>query len=445
MRLSLNKRFVYRISYIVYRTAGCKLILFAACGIFFAACLFGCSKKPLPKVHIQKLKNNHYQLIVDGKPYVVRGVCYNPVPIGESHEYDWWNDPARPWITDGRLMREMGINTVRIYQLTKDTAAVKRVIDDFYRLYGIRTILGSWMGYWEFPCPLYGDKAFEEKVGAEVSGMVEAYKNEPGVLMWVLGNENNYSCLGRVNPWSTPEIDKEPDPQKKNAMRYKVYYSFVNRMAQKIHKLDIGHPVALGNGELTGLEAAKDYCPDIDLVACIIYRGKTFGPLFRSLRMTFDRPILLVEIGADCYDAYLKKEDQNMQAFFLESQWRQIYQNLAGSADGEGNCIGGVIFEWTDEWWKHNEYNPEGRQAHDTQSNWSSGSYYFDIKAEGNMNMNEEWFGIVALSEAEENGLNKRIPRKAYYVLREFWKNPAKKSNGSTSLTIGHERSHGAK
>jgi len=30
----------------------------------------------------------------------------------------------------------------------------------------------------------------------------------------------------------------------------------------------------------------------------------------------------------------------------------------------------------------------------------------------------------VALSTEMENGLNKRIPRKAYYVIREFWKNP---------------------
>jgi len=426
MRLSLNKRFVYRISYIVYRAAGRKLILFAACGIFFAACLFGCSKKQLPKVHIQKLKNSRYQLIVDGRPYIVKGVCYNPVPIGKNHEYDWWNDPAKPWITDGKLMQEMGINTIRIYEPAKNPEAVKKVIRDLYQLYGIRTILGNWLGFWEYPSPLYGDKAFQEKISKEVLETVDLYKDEPGVLLWVLGNENNYSCLGRVNPWSTPEIESEPDPQKKNALRYKIYYSFVNRLAQEIHKLDIDHPVALGNGELTGLEAARDYCPDIDLVACIIYRGKSFGPLFRSLRMTFDRPILLVEIGADCYDAYLKKEDQNMQAFFLESQWRQIYENLADAQKGEGNCIGAVTFEWTDEWWKHNEYSAEGWNVHDTGSNWSSGSYYFDIKAENNMNMNEEWFGIVALSEEKVNGLYKRIPRKAYYVLRDFWKNPAK-------------------
>ena len=41
------------------------------------------------------------------------------------------------------------------------------------------------------------------------------------------------------------------------------------------------------------------------------------------------------------------------------------------------------------------------------------------------MNMNEEWFGIVALSPELENGIHKRIPKKAYYVIREFWKNPA--------------------
>ena len=129
-------------------------------------------------------------------------------------------------------------------------------------------------------------------------------------------------------------------------------------ICQKIHMLDNDHPVALGNGELIGLEYAKEYAQDVDLVACIIYRGKTFGNLFKSLRVTFDKPILLSEFGADCYDAYLKKEDQNMQAFFLASQWRQIYDNLATVKKGEGNCIGGTMFEWTDEWWKHNESDP---------------------------------------------------------------------------------------
>lgn len=115
-----------------------------------------------------------------------------------------------------------------------------------------------------------------------------------------------------------------------------------------------------------------------------------------------------------------------MQAFFLELQWRQIYENLANNPQGQGNCLGGTSFEWTDEWWKHEDANAEGWKVHDTASNWFNGNYYFDSK-DATKNMNEEWFGLVAFSEELENGLHKRLPRKAYYVVREFWKNPALK------------------
>jgi len=395
--------------------------------IIFFITVSSASCAPKPSVYIKKLPDSRYQLIVKNKPYIVKGVCYNPVPICKNHEYDWWSDPNKPWIRDGKLMKEMGINTIRIYQAGENSEAVKKVIKDLYELYGIRTILGHWLGFWEYPCPFYGDKDFQDRIKKEVLDLVNLYKDEPGILMWILGNENNYSCFGLVNKWSNPEIDKEPDPQKQKAMRAKIYYSYINDIARSIHAVDSNHPVALGNGELIGMEFAKEACPDIDLVACIIYRGRTFGNLFNSLKATFDKPLILSEFGADAYDAYLKKEDQNMQAFFLESQWRQIYQNLADNKEGVGNCIGGTMFEWTDEWWKHTEYDPQSWCVHDTEAGWSNGSYYFDIKAPSNMNMNEEWFGIVALSEQLENGINKRIPRKAYYVLREFWKNPVLK------------------
>ncbi len=393
--------------------------------IILSLFLMGMSAKINPRVYIKQFKNGHYQLIVNKKPYLIKGVCYNPIPIGETYNYDWWSNQYKPWLVDGKLMKAMGVNTVRFYQPGENPDAVKAVIKDLYEQYGIRSVMGHWLGFWEYPCPFYGDKAFQDKVRKEVLEMVNAYKDEPGILMWVLGNENNYSCLNLVHPWSNDEIDKEPDPQKQKNMRARIYYSFVNDLAKEIHAIDPHHPVALGNGELIGLEVANEVCREVDLVACIIYRGKTFGNLFNSLKLTFDKPLFLSEFGADCYDAFAKKEDQNMQAFFMESQWRQIYLNVAKSPEGPGNCIGGTMFEWNDEWWKHNEYSPDGWGVHDTESNWSNGSYYFDIKAERNMNMNEEWFGIVALSsEEKEEGLDKRIPRKAYYVIREFWKKP---------------------
>jgi hypothetical protein len=384
----------------------------------------GMSPRPKPAVYLKKLKNSRWQLIVANKPYVVKGVCYSPLPVGANHEYDWWSDPNQPWLVDGKLMQEMGINTVRVYSPGADPQKVRQVIRDLYVNYGIRTILGHWLGFWEYPCPFYAERDFQEKVKKEVLEMVSLYKDEPGLLLWILGNENNYSFAGLVNAWSSEQIDKEPDPLKQKDMRARIYYSFVNELSRQIHQLDYNHPVALGNGELISLEVAREVCPDIDLVAVIAYRGKTFGNIFRSLKMTFDRPLLLSEFGADAYNAYTGKEDQDMQAFFLESQWRQIYANLGTDARGAGNCLGGLMFEWNDEWWKHNEPDADSWSVHDTSSNWSRGEYYFDIQAERNMNMNEEWFGIVALSPESENGLNKRIPRKAYYVVREFWKNP---------------------
>ncbi len=412
-----------------------SLLAWFAGALFFSLLLLYSASlitKNKSRVYIQKLKNGHYRLMVERRPYIVKGVCYNPIPIGQNHEYDWWSDPHKPWLVDGALMQKMGVNTIRLYQSHENAEEVRVVIRDLYQRYGIRTILGHWLGYWEYPCPLYADKSFQERIKKEFLDMVTLYKDEPGVLLWVLGNENNYSCIGQINPWSSAEIEKEPNPAKQRVMRSTIYYSFVNDISREVHKIDKDHPVALGNGELIGLDIASKACPDVDLIACIIYRGKTFGNLFKSLKATFDKPVLISEFGADSFDAYLHKEDQNMQAFFLESQWRQIYENLANNKKGAGNCLGGAMFEWTDEWWKYNESDPASWKVHDKESNWSNGSYYFDIKAKDNKNMNEEWFGIVALSEELENGLNKRIPRKAFYVVREFWKNPLAKAQSAS-------------
>lgn len=413
--------------------AWCLGILAAS---FFLFLFLGFASVPRPKVYVKKLlPNGHYQLIVDNRLYVIKGVCYNPIPIGQTHDYDWWSDPNKPWLVDGKLMQKMGINTVRLYAAGEDPVKVRAVIRDLYNNFGIRTVMGNWLGYWQYPCPLYGNQAFQEKVKQDVLGMVELYKDEPGILFWVLGNENNYSCLGQIRPWTSEEVLKEPDPLKKNQMRAQIYYSFVNDLAKEIHKIDFNHPVAMGNGELVGLEYAKKHSPDIDIIACVIYRGKTFGNLFNSLKMTFDRPVFLAEFGADAYDAFEGREDQNMQAFFLESQWQQIYKNLANNKDGAGNCLGGTMFEWSDEWWKHNDASPETWVIHDSESNWSNPAYYFDIKAKENKNMNEEWFGIVALSQEMQDGISKRVPRKAYYVIREFWKHP----NLNTKKKIKYE------
>ena len=65
---------------------------------------------------------------------------------------------------------------------------------------------------------------------------------------------------------------------------------------------------------------------------------------------------------------------------------------------------------------------PSSWYEHDTEGDWSAGGYYFDIGAPNNLNINEEWWGVVALSSELENGINKRLPRQAYYELQKIWK-----------------------
>ena len=392
-----------------------KLVLFLM--IFLAA---GCgkAKEKKDKVSIKQLKNGHYQLLVNKKLYVIKGVCYSPVPIGRSHLFNFMCDPAKPWIVDGKLMRDMGINTVRLYIPGEELGFCKSMIEELYTLYGIRTILGHSLGFWDYPPANYADPEFREEITKDVMEIVTYFKDTAGLLIWNLGNENNYSFDGRLNPWSSDEIDAMGNFNDKRRARARIYYSFVNELAKKIKKIDSDHLVSLGNGETVGLKSAALYCPDVDLIGAIVYRGKVFGSFFKEVKRKFNKPVLLTEFGCDAYNMVKQKEDQKNQAKFLKSQWLDIQKHLANS-DGVGNSIGGVIFEWTDEWWKTSDSDRNSWSVHDTFSGWGMGAYYFDAKA--GKNMNEEWFGIVAVSPELENGINKRTPRKAYYVLRQLW------------------------
>ncbi|MFH1782279.1 MAG: hypothetical protein ABH848_01530 [Candidatus Omnitrophota bacterium] len=375
------------------------------------------------KISIKKAGDNEFQLLVNNKPYIIKGVVYNPVPIGRTHTYDFWSDPLKPHIRDGKLMKEMGVNTIRAYKAGEDIEAVKGVIKDLYAKFNIRVAMGHWLGFWDNPN--HADKDFREKVKKDVLEMVNTYKDEKGILCWILGNENNRSFdygPEALNVWTNDEIEAIEDPYERRKERAKIYYTFVNDLAKEIKKIDPNHPIVFGNAELSYAdeEVASKVTPDIDILGCSIYRGKTLGSFFRKCNISFKRPSLLIEFGCDRYNAYLKKEDQDIQAEFLKAQWEEIEKNTY-KGNGCKNSIGGFVFEWTDEWWKHHEDNKAGWDVHDTESSWSNGSYYFDIKAERNFNINEEWWGVVALEKSSQ-GLDERRPTKAYFTLKELWR-----------------------
>ncbi len=377
------------------------------------------SDSHVDKVSVSKTEKG-YQLLVDGKPYVVRGVCYSPIPVGKDYEYNFWGDKGQPWIVDGKMMKEMGVNTVRFYRLGKNPDEVSLVVKDLYEKYGIRSLMGSYLGFWNWPPPNYSDTEFREKVRTEILEMVRFHKSNPGVLAWVLGNENNYSFDRDVQRWSSDEIDKLPPAEQKRE-KARIYYTYVNDLAKEIKKIDPNHPVVIGVGETASLDVAGEVMPDVDIIGMLAYRGPGFGNLFRQVKERFDRPVIMIEFGADSFNAATREPDEENHAEFLKLQWKDIQRNFIGGK-GEGNSIGGTIFEWTDEWWKGNENIPHTWSVHDEAGHWQNTSYHFDAYGADKNNMNEEWWGIVSLDPKKKiNGINERIPKKAYSVLKEIW------------------------
>lgn len=376
------------------------------------------SKNTLKKVSVKKLPEGSFQLLVGDKPYFVQGVVYSPMPIGQDHYYNFWGDAKKPWLVDGRLMKAMGVNTIRFYEPGKNPQEVKKVMRDLYKHFGIRTVLGHYLKFWDYPSANYSDFYTQKKIREEVIEMVKAYKDEPALLFWTLGNENNYSFDQDVNPWSNEELERIENPNTKRLAKARIYYTFINDLAKTIHQLDSNHPVAMGNGELASLEVANEVCDGIDIFGGIVYRGKTFGSFFRQLKSKFNKPNCFLEFGCDSYNAYTKREDQDNQAQYLKSQWQDIAKN-ASSKIGTGNSLGGFVFEWEDEWWKAADQYKEGWKVHDITGGWSNPAYY-DSKVD--YNMNEEWWGVVSISPEIKNGVNKRTPRKAYYTLKDLWR-----------------------
>jgi beta-galactosidase len=373
----------------------------------------------LPVITVQR--QNGDRLVIDGKPFLVKGVCYSPIPVGKDYEYNFWGDPNKPWITDGKLMKAAGINTVRFYRPGKNPAEVNQVLTDLNQKFGIRALMGHYLGFWDWPPPNYADEVFREKVRSEVMEMVKLYKDNPGVLMWVLGNENNYSFDRNIQNWSNDAIDALPDRESQRKEKARIYYSYVNSLAKDIKKIDSRHPVVMGVGEVTSLDLAKEECPDIDVLGVIAYRGSSFGNLFRQVKQKFDLPVVMIEWGADSFNAFSREPDEEAQAEFLKLQWQDIERN-SRMKKGVGNCLGGTLFEWTDEWWKGNENLPYTWTVQDTAAHWYNASYYYDDQASDRLNMNEEWWGVVSLNPKKTvNGIHERIPKKSYSVLQSLW------------------------
>ena len=377
------------------------------------------------KVHLVQYTNGHWQLMVDDKPYAIRGITYAPTKVGQSPDkgtisnwmtddfnqngkidgpYESWVDKNLNNIQDGdeltvgdfQLIKEMGVNTMRIYHQPFEPD--KALLRELFEKYGIRVILGDFLGKYTLGSGAawaegtdYENPEHRKNMMDSVAKLVTEHKDEPYVLFWLLGNENNYGVASNA--------DKKPE----------AYYKFVNDVALMIKKLDPNHPVAICNGDTLFLDIFAKNAPDVDIYGANVYRGDYgFGSFWDQIHDATDKPAFITEYGAPAYTPHMTVEEgEAAQSAYHRGNWLDIEENMGGYEQAVGNALGGVAFEWLDEWWKN--YEPS---KHDKKSDVIGpfpGGYYY-----------EEWFGLIGQGDGKSSPYLRQL-RKVYFTYKGLW------------------------
>ncbi|PID78619.1 glycosidase [bacterium DOLZORAL124_64_63] len=358
------------------------------------------------------------KLQVAGRDFMVFGMNWGYMPIGENYAYDFWGQPddfIRSVLdTEMGLLRSMGVNAIRQY-----VGIPARWIQYIHDRYGIYTILNHPVARWGatiegnwVPNTDYSDPKLRAQVKNEVFAMVEEYRDTPGILMWLLGNENNYGLS-----WSSFEIEALPAGERHTA-KARYLYSLMGELIDGIHARDNRRPVSMANGDLGYIDLIVELCPNLDIFGTNQYRGLSVRDMNDVVKAKLGIPLVYTEFGSDAFNAREMREDQAMQARYLIAQWKEIYARSYGKG-GVGNAIGGMIFQWSDGWWKFRQ--EERLSIHDTNASWPNRAYPDDF-VEGGNNMNEEWWGICAKGFPDSEGRYTLYPRAAYFALADAFK-----------------------
>lgn len=403
----------------IYTTS--KQVVVIAATLVAAIAFSGCrtatpaGEALIEKVNIHSDESGHV-LQVNGKDFFVKGMNWDYYPPGTNYAYSLWSQSEsfieKALKNEMTLLRDMGVNTIRHYN-----DIPPRWVKHIHEQYGIYTILNhpfarygfEYGGEWQANVD-YSSPELRENLLTEIGQMIDTYQNTPGVLTWLLGNENNYGLA-----WESAVTQDIPDESEARYQQAKSMYALMNEAIVLIQEKDKLRPVAIANGDVQYLDLIASEVPDLDIFGTNVYRGESFGDLFEVVREELNVPVLFTEFGADAYDAVQMVEDQKLQVKYLLSNWEEIY-NETYAKGTNGNAIGGCTFQFSDGWWKSDL--DSNLDVHDTRASWGNGGYSEDY-IPGTNNMNEEWFGICAKGPVDAEGHYSLHPRIAYSALKE--------------------------
>lgn len=333
--------------------------------------------------------------------YVIRGVNWSPASSGTTGD-----DAARraemvsSAASDAALLQSLNVNTVRTYLDPGLDAAGLAVLDELWAR-GIMVVLTV-------------DRARNDLT--RVQQVVSLYKDHPAVLLWSLGNEWNIWLYYGKAECNSPLAAAQ----------------CTETAAQLVKSLDTNHPVSTNYGEIDinadGLRLAdtqnyvNNVAPSVDVWSLNVFRGETFGTLFEQWRSISSKPMFLGEFGTDAMVYPANTPDDTLQAGWDLCLWNDAVRELSATSPSLAS-LGGLVFEWNDEWWKVGEADD-----HDV------GGF---VNANGHPDgfANEEWFGIVDIG---------RNPRHAAAALGQAFESTYKRPPRGLIFGVGSRGANAA-
>ncbi|MEZ5278804.1 MAG: hypothetical protein R3F07_20655 [Opitutaceae bacterium] len=342
-------------------------------------------------------------LLVEGEPYQVRGVCYQPTPIGENPSQafpygDYFTaNYAAVYERDLANLRAMGANTIRVYSWSPD-ADHSDFLDKCWNdgVDPIRVLVNRWIN----PGTDWSNSSAVSAITVDYLAIDSRLADHPAVLGLVLGNEanNNNGNGAKATFWQA-----------------------MNTIAGAVKAQTPSRKVSLAITDAIDQVSARDAgLTWIDFWCIQVYRGTTFGTFFDQYAAVSEKPLIITEFGIDAYDAKAGAPYPDNGAFVGEAVaklWREL-------EDRSTIAAGGCVFEYGDEWWKGG--NPF---SHDTGG--------FNLGGLPDGVANEEWWGIFAISQTAGGGPNTLTPRATYAALQSLWLPPPVDPPVITQAPIG--------
>ncbi|MDP3789367.1 MAG: hypothetical protein Q8R48_03075, partial [Candidatus Omnitrophota bacterium] len=274
------------------------------------------------------------------KPYNIKGLCYQPTPVGQAPDGAWRTSPtAAPpiYARDFQKIQDIKANTVytfrQVNDMLMDAAADKN----------IKVIAGFWIN----SADNLSDANVRTNYITSFMAYVNTYKNHSAVLFWAIGNDTaGYTA---TNPADI--------------------YSLFNEMAQAAYDAEmVGespryHPVAVihrapVNNEYNDLgvgNIADDaVTPNIDIWGTIVYRQDTaaYGTFLSTINTRTNKPIWIAQWG---HDAYHTTQTSPPPPAGSENETEQNDNNVPianyfTKTVLPNDLIGGTYMEYSDEW-----------------------------------------------------------------------------------------------